>query len=79
MTLTTAPAESRSRVCCSTPPAAGISIDVEAGQRAGCQTVFVDYGYRERRPDAPYLKVRSLLEAANWIVEIARREWRRHA
>ena len=53
--------------------------DVEAGQRAGCQTVFVDYGYRERRPDAPYLKVRSLLEAANWIVEIARREWRRHA
>jgi D-glycero-D-manno-heptose 1,7-bisphosphate phosphatase len=43
--------------------------DVEAGQRAGCQAVFVDYGYRERRPDAPYLRVRSLSEAAAWIVQ----------
>jgi len=43
--------------------------DVEAGQRAGCQAVFVDYGYRERRPDAPYLRVRSLREAASWIIQ----------
>jgi len=42
--------------------------DVEAGQRAGCQAIFVDYGYRERRPDGPYLKVHSLREAANWIL-----------
>ena len=27
--------------------------DVEAGHRAGCQTIFVDYDYRERRPDGP--------------------------
>jgi D-glycero-D-manno-heptose 1,7-bisphosphate phosphatase len=26
--------------------------DVEAGRAAGCRTVFVDHGYRERRPDA---------------------------
>jgi D-glycero-D-manno-heptose 1,7-bisphosphate phosphatase len=43
--------------------------DVEAGQRAGCQALFVDYGYRERRPDAPYLRVRSLSDAATWIVQ----------
>ena len=25
--------------------------DVEAGRRAGCRTIFIDLGYRERRPD----------------------------
>ena len=53
--------------------------DVEAGHRAGCRAVFVDHGYRERRPDGPYLKVRSLREAATWIVETAHGEQRRHA
>lgn len=53
--------------------------DVEAGHRAGCQAVFVDYGYRERRPDGPYVRVRSLREAANWIVQAAPMELRRHA
>jgi D-glycero-D-manno-heptose 1,7-bisphosphate phosphatase len=53
--------------------------DVEAGHRAGCQAVFVDHGYRERRPDGPYLRVRSLREAANWIIQTIHREWRRHA
>jgi D-glycero-D-manno-heptose 1,7-bisphosphate phosphatase len=53
--------------------------DVEAGHRAGCQAVFVDHGYRERQPDGPYLRVRSLREAAHWIIETANREWRRHA
>jgi len=53
--------------------------DVEAGHRAGCQAVFVDHGYRERRPDGPYLKVRSLREAANWITRAAYGECRRHA
>jgi D-glycero-D-manno-heptose 1,7-bisphosphate phosphatase len=43
--------------------------DVEASQRAGCSAVFVDYGYSERRPEGKYLRVRSLREAANWIVE----------
>ncbi len=42
--------------------------DVEAGQRAGCRSLFIDYGYRERQPNGPFLRVRSLSEAANWIV-----------
>jgi D-glycero-D-manno-heptose 1,7-bisphosphate phosphatase len=42
--------------------------DVEAGQRAGCQSIFLDYGYREPQPQGAFLRVRSLLEAANWIV-----------
>lgn len=46
--------------------------DVEAGHRAGCQSIFVDHGYRERQPDGPVLRVRSLLEAANWIIRAVR-------
>lgn len=46
--------------------------DVEAGQRAGCQTIFVDYGYRERQPDGCFTRVRSLLEAANLILRTVR-------
>ena len=34
--------------------------DIEAGQAAGCRTVFVDYGYAERRPDAPDIVAPSL-------------------
>jgi D-glycero-D-manno-heptose 1,7-bisphosphate phosphatase len=53
--------------------------DIEAGQRAGCRPVFVDYNYRERRPAAPFLKVRSLREAAAWILDAALRESFCHA
>jgi D-glycero-D-manno-heptose 1,7-bisphosphate phosphatase len=43
--------------------------DVEAGQRAGCRTVWLDFGYAERGPAAPAdLTVRSLAEAAAWIL-----------
>ena len=45
--------------------------DVEAGHRAGCRPIFVDYGYLEQRPIGPYLRVNSLREAANWIVRVA--------
>jgi len=53
--------------------------DVAAGQSAGCQAVFVDHGYRERRPDGPYLQVRSLQEAANWILRTAQARFLRYA
>jgi D-glycero-D-manno-heptose 1,7-bisphosphate phosphatase len=43
--------------------------DVEAGRRAGCSTVFVDHGYRERRPEAADLTVPSLADALPWILE----------
>jgi D-sedoheptulose 7-phosphate isomerase len=43
--------------------------DVEAGYNAGCKTILIDYGYSERPPDhAPDLRVRSLREAADWII-----------
>lgn len=44
--------------------------DVEAGRRAGCRTVFIDYGYTERKPDAPDLVVRTLSDALDWIVAL---------
>ena len=42
--------------------------DVEAGRQAGCLTVFVDYGYAERKPEEPDVVVGSLAEAAEWIL-----------
>ncbi len=47
--------------------------DIEAGHRAGCHTIFIDYGYAERRPDGPFVQVRSLREAAQWILRASRR------
>lgn len=41
--------------------------DVEAGQRAGCKTVFVDYGYDEKQPEQYDHRVTSLWEAADII------------
>lgn len=42
--------------------------DVEAGQRAGCKTVFIDYGYAEKQPEFYDYKVQSLQEAADIIL-----------
>lgn len=42
--------------------------DIEAGQRAGCTTIFIDRAYAERRPDRPDATVSSLPEAADWIL-----------
>lgn len=42
--------------------------DVSAGIAAGCRTVFIDYGYREKQPESADLRTDSLLSAANWIV-----------
>ncbi|HLH76544.1 MAG TPA: HAD-IIIA family hydrolase [Candidatus Binataceae bacterium] len=42
--------------------------DIEAGQRAGCRTVFIDNGYEEAQPPRPDYRARSLAEAANWIL-----------
>jgi D-glycero-D-manno-heptose 1,7-bisphosphate phosphatase len=38
--------------------------DIEAGSRAGCQTVFIDYGYNEKQPEHVDYRVHSLHEAA---------------
>lgn len=42
--------------------------DVMAGERAGCKTIFIDYGYTEKRPDSFNHRVGSLLEAAKIIL-----------
>ena len=42
--------------------------DIAAGQQAGCQCLFVDYQYPERQPALPFIRVRSLAEAAEWIL-----------
>ena len=53
--------------------------DIEAGQRAGCMTVFVDWGYPERSPQGQDLTVRSLEEAVPWILERTSKERPGHA
>ncbi len=44
--------------------------DVEAGRRAGCATLFIDYGYAEayRGEGRPDRVVHSVGEAADWIL-----------
>ena len=42
--------------------------DVGAAHAAGCTAYFVDYRYTERRPDPPYIEVKSLPEAAALII-----------
>jgi D-glycero-D-manno-heptose 1,7-bisphosphate phosphatase len=43
--------------------------DVNAGASAGCATVWIDYGYREKRPAAePSATVDSIRAAADWIL-----------
>ncbi|HKI19419.1 MAG TPA: HAD hydrolase-like protein, partial [Isosphaeraceae bacterium] len=53
--------------------------DIEAGRRAGCQTVFIDLGYAERQPDpdADY-RAADLLDAADWILSQTCKGWRNH-
>lgn len=42
--------------------------DVAAGKVAGCTTVFIDYGYSEKCLEKPDKIVKSLSEAADWIL-----------
>ena len=46
--------------------------DVEAGQRAGCTTLFIDYGYDEANHSKPHVRVSSLVEAVEWILDTMR-------
>jgi D-glycero-D-manno-heptose 1,7-bisphosphate phosphatase len=49
--------------------------DVEAGRRAGCQTVFLDLGYAERRPAPPADHTAADLPAAvAWILSQTTKE-----
>lgn len=44
--------------------------DIAAGQSAGCQSFFIDYSYSEQAPEKPFIKVSSLLEAAQLIIGV---------
>ena len=46
--------------------------DIEAGVRAGCRSIFVDYDYAETRPQNYHLKVSSPIQAIAYILENAR-------
>ena len=44
--------------------------DIEAGQRAGCRAaILIDYAYDEGHPTDPDVRLRSLSEAADWILK----------
>ena len=46
--------------------------DIEAGASAGCATVWIDYGYREKRSSVePSATVKSLGDAVEWILQQA--------
>ena len=42
--------------------------DIQAGQAAGCKTIFIDYGYQEKQPKSPDYRCSSLTEAAAFII-----------
>jgi D-glycero-D-manno-heptose 1,7-bisphosphate phosphatase len=47
--------------------------DVDAGAAAGCRTIWIDRGYRERAPqNEPDARVETLAAAADWILSPAR-------
>lgn len=42
--------------------------DIEAGQAAGCRTIFIDYSYNEKRPASYDFRVASFTEAVSIIL-----------
>ena len=49
--------------------------DIDAGHGAGCKSILIDYGYGERKPARPpEATVRSLREAADWILSSSLKE-----
>lgn len=42
--------------------------DIEAGQRAGCKTILIDYNYDEKKAVAPDFTTTSLSAAISWIL-----------
>jgi len=42
--------------------------DIQAGQAAGCKTIFIDYGYQEKQPNSPDYRCSSLTEATAFII-----------
>ena len=45
--------------------------DIEAGRRAGCRTVLIDYGYAETHPSGMDFTTDGLSSAVDWILKFA--------
>lgn len=45
--------------------------DIEAGNRAGCKTFFIDYSYKEKKPSNYTFQVKSLKEAVDIILGLS--------
>jgi D-glycero-D-manno-heptose 1,7-bisphosphate phosphatase len=45
--------------------------DIEAGRRAGCRTVLIDYGYAEPHPSGMDFTTDGLSSAVDWILKFA--------
>lgn len=45
--------------------------DIEAGRRAGCRTLLIDYGYAEPRPSGMDFATYSLSAAVDWVLKSA--------
>jgi D-glycero-D-manno-heptose 1,7-bisphosphate phosphatase len=50
--------------------------DTEAGKRAGCKTIFIDYGYDEQLPESFTFSVKSLTEAS--IIILGKQPYEKH-
>lgn len=42
--------------------------DIEAGEQAGCQTIFIDYAYAEKQPTTMNFRVQTFKEAVHIIL-----------
>ena len=42
--------------------------DIAAGKAAGCKSIWIDYDYKEKRPDDFDFRATSLRDASRWIV-----------
>ena len=45
--------------------------DIEAGHRARVRAIWIDYHYAEPRPTHPHHTVKSLAQAADWILNLS--------
>jgi D-glycero-D-manno-heptose 1,7-bisphosphate phosphatase len=49
--------------------------DIQAGHQAGCQSILIDWGYTEEwKGELPDKQVKSMPEAASWILERSERD-----
>jgi D-glycero-D-manno-heptose 1,7-bisphosphate phosphatase len=46
--------------------------DIDCGHAAGCRTIFIDYNYAELLRQAPDYRVKSVVEAADVILTVAK-------